>query len=169
MTKRRSETGFTLLEFIVVVTMIGVLAASSLSYYADIVRDTRISGVQFLSSRFAAAVAGVHVKWIVDGQPKSVELDGFQLQLNDSGWPIAETSRRAGGKNVCRQLWDSLLQNPSQLPDVIPADSKGVQYWAPKPSNDICRYNLITRDSREFYFEYFMRNGQVRSVTDYLE
>ncbi len=169
MSSARSEVGFTLLEFIVVVTMIGVLAASALGYYTDIVRDARISGVQFLSSRFAAAVAGVHVKWIVDGQPQIIELDGFQLRVNDQGWPVAETSRRSGDKNVCRQLWDSLLQNPAKLPDVIPADSKGVQYWAAKPSNRVCRYNLITRDSSEFYFEYSMRNGQVRSVTDYLE
>ncbi len=166
---RRAEAGFTLLELIVVVTMIGILAASALSYYADILRDARISSVQFLSSRFASAVVGVHAKWIVEGQPQSVELDGYRLMVNQGGWPVAELSRGAADKNACRQLWDSLLQNPSQLPDVIPIDSRGVQYWASKPINNVCRYNLITRDSREFYFEYFMRNGQVRSVTDYLE
>lgn len=170
MNRDRLQQGFTLLEFITVIVMIGVLAASALKYYADIVDDARIAGVQFLSGRFAAAVAGVHVKWMVDGRPDQIELDGYQLTLNQRGWPIAEPHLAGkGSANVCRQLWESLLQNPSRLPDVIPTDANGVQYWSPKPENNVCRYNLVTRDSNEYYFEYHMDNGRVRSVIDVLE
>ncbi|MGH1371208.1 MAG: type IV pilin protein [Cellvibrionaceae bacterium] len=170
MIRDRLPQGFTLLEFIMVIVMIGVLSAAALKYYADIVEDARIAGVQFLSGRFSAAVAGIHMKWMIDGRPEHVELDGYLLTVNNKGWPIGELGLSdKGGVNVCRQLWESLLQNPSKLPDVIPVDANGVKYWSAKPKNNVCRYNLITRDSSEYYFEYYMDNGRVRSVTDYLE
>lgn len=170
MSRDKLQQGFTLLEFIAVIVMIGVLSASALKYYADIVDDARIAGVQFLSGRFSAAVAGVHVKWMIDGRPKIIELDGYHLAVNAGGWPIGESRIGAKGTaNICQQLWESLLQNPSRLPDVIPTNSSGVQYWSTKPAKNVCRYNLVTRDSSQYYFEYYMENGRVRSVTDYLE
>jgi prepilin-type N-terminal cleavage/methylation domain-containing protein len=170
MKRDKLQQGFTLLEFIFVIVMIGILSATALKYYADIVDDARVASVQFLSARFAAAVAGIHMKWMIDGQPARIELDGYQLKVNDNGWPVGEPSLKAKGRlNTCQQLWESLLQNPSQLPDVIPRDSRGVQYWSAKPKNKVCRYNLITRDSSQYYFEYHMDNGRVRSVTDYLK
>ncbi len=170
MNRDKLQQGFTLLEFIFVIVMIGILSATALKYYADIVDDARVAGVQFLSARFAASVAGVHVKWMVDGRPESVNLDGYQLTVNGSGWPVSESRLKSKGRlNVCQQLWESLLQNPSALPDVIPSDSRGVRYWSAKPKNNVCRYNLITRDSNQYYFEYYMGNGRVRSVTDYLK
>ncbi len=170
MNQGKFQQGFTLLEFITVIVMIGVLSASALKYYAAIVEDARIAGVQFLSGRFSAAVAGIHVKWMIDGRPDRIELDGYELRVNEGGWPIGESRLgNTGRANVCRQLWESLLQNPSELPDVIPTDSNGVQYWSAKPKKNVCRYNLVTRDSSKYYFEYYMNNGRVRSVIDYLE
>lgn len=170
MSRDRLQQGFTLLEFIVVIVMIGVLSASALKYYTDIVDDARIAGVQFLSARFSSAVASVHVKWMLDGRPNRVDLDGYHLKINDGGWPIGQLGLAGKStENTCQQLWESLLQNPARLPDVIPTDSKGVQYWSAKPINNVCRYNLVTRNSSEYYFEYYMDNGRVRSVTDYLE
>lgn len=170
MKRDKLQQGFTLLEFIFVIVMIGILSAAALKYYADIVDDARVAGVQFLSARFATAVAGIHVKWMVDGRPNVIDLDGYHVQVNDGGWPVSESRIKARGtSNVCQQLWESLLQNPSALPDVMPSDSRGVQYWSPKPKNGVCRYNLITRDSSQYYFEYHMGNGRVRSVTDFLK
>lgn len=170
MISRTSQQGFSLFELITVVVVVGVLAASALHYYGEIIDDARKSGLQFLSNRFAAAVAGVHVQWILEGRPSQVLLDGYVITLNNNGWPTGEkTTAGKAGLNTCQQLWESLLQNPARLPDVIPVDERGVMYWAGAAKAGVCRYSLITKDSENFYFEYIMSNGRVRSVLDHVE
>ena len=161
---RKQHQGFTLIELIFVVVVIGILMATSLKYYVDIMDDARRSGVQFLSGRFAAAVAGVHLQWMIEGRPSVVEFDGSVVEMNSKGWPVG-VRNSAKTMSGCQQLWDSLFQNPSELPDFIPADSDGVQYWSDQPRKNVCRYSLLMKGNNQYYFEYFMSNGKVRSVT----
>jgi len=156
-----NQRGFTLLELVVVSVLIGVLFVSAMSYYFELMQDARKASVAMLASRFAAATSGAHLQWTIAGRPQRIDLDGFQLRMNGYGWPAGEVTGAAQGLNVCRQLWESLLQNPAVIPDIFPSGKGGVSYWVDPPKEGICRYRLITKRAEEYYFEYSLINGKV--------
>lgn len=159
--KKYAQRGFTLLELVVVSALIGVLFVSAMSYYFELMQDARKASLAMLASRFSAATSGAHLQWTIAGRPSLVNLDGFQLRMSGSGWPIGENSGAQQGLNTCRQLWESLLQNPAVIPDTFPEGDGGVNYWVDAPKQNICRYRLITKRAEEYFFEYSLINGKV--------
>jgi len=159
--KQYAQRGFTLLELVVVSVLVGVLFVSAMTYYFELMQDARKASLAMLASRFAAATSGAHLQWTIAGRPQRIDLDGFQLRMNRYGWPEGEVSAAARGLNVCRQLWESLLQNPAVIPDTFPEGKGGVSYWVDAPKQEVCRYRLITKRAEEYYFEYSLINGKV--------
>jgi prepilin-type N-terminal cleavage/methylation domain-containing protein len=159
--RQGAQQGFTLLELVVVSVLIGVLFVSAMSYYFELMQDARKASVGLLASRFTAATSGAHLQWTIAGRPQSINFDGFQLRMNRYGWPIGEVSGEAQGFNICRQLWESLLQNPAVIPDTFPVDKGDVTYWVDAPNQGVCRYRLMTKRAEEYYFEYSLTNGKV--------
>ena len=162
MTRQR---GFTFIELIAVSVIIGVLFVSGMRYYGELMADARKAGLAMLANRFAAASAGAHLKWTIDGRPNWIILDGYQLRMNRYGWPVGEALGAKQGLNTCRQLWESLLQNPVLIADAFPQGEAGINYWVDKPQEGICRYRLISQ-KEEYYFEYHLLNGKVRASTE---
>jgi len=156
-----AQRGFTLLELVVVSVLIGVLFVSAMGYYFELMRDARKASLAMLASRFAVATSGAHLQWTINRRPQQIDLDGFQLRMNRYGWPVGEVGGAAQGFNVCRQLWESLLQNPAVIPDTFPKGKGGVTYWVDAPEQEVCRYRLITKRAEEYYFEYSLINGKV--------
>ena len=158
----KKQGGFTLLELIVVVVVIGVLMATSLKYYGEIVDDARKAGLQMLSSRFSAAVSNIHLKWVLEKHPDVIHAESAQLIMNRNGWPVAEvTLNKQKNLNSCQQLWQSLFQNPAQLPDIFPGDGQGIHYWAELRDGKLCRYHLVSGESKAFFFDYHLNTGKV--------
>ncbi len=132
-----------------------------MTYYFELIQDARKASLAMLASRFSAATSGAHLQWTIAGRPKQIELDGYQLRMNSYGWPEGEARGADQGLNVCRQLWESLLQNPAVIPEAFPVGKGGVTYWVDAPEGGICRYRLITKRAKEYYFEYSLLNGKV--------
>lgn len=164
MRRIKQQAGFTLFELIVVVVVIGLLMAASLKTYRDVLDDARSAGVEYLAGQFASLVAVIHLKWVVEGRPAVVEIEDATILMNSKGWPVgAQSLTEAEGLNSCQQLWQGLLKNAPLLPDAFPRDSRGVQYWAGRPTEGKCRYNLVTQSSEAYFFEYQAYNGVVKS------
>ncbi len=63
----RHQRGFTLIELVVVIVILGILAATALPRFVNLQTEARVSSVNGFSGGLRAAVAVIQSKWIVVG------------------------------------------------------------------------------------------------------
>jgi MSHA pilin protein MshA len=80
----RKEKGFTLIELVMVIVILGILAAFALPRFADLGGDARESTIQGAAGAIKSASAIVHSKALAEGEngDATVELEGENIDVN---------------------------------------------------------------------------------------
>ncbi len=183
--KKLRTKGFTLVELVAVITVIGVLSAAGAVYYGRTVEEARRTGVEVLANRFTAAIALVRGQWIVESTmqlegkvPKTfrVDIDNIAIFLNEFGWPASTdgVSPKSNDQTAeeCYQLWQAVMQNPTRATvegrvqenaqALNDPDAKGRQrYHISQQGGNKCRFELVSSVDDSHYFEYDLLNGRV--------
>jgi MSHA pilin protein MshA len=68
-TNRAAQSGFTLIELIVVIVILGILAATALPKFTDTSTDARIAKMKAAVGAVQSASAMVHGSWLAAGSP----------------------------------------------------------------------------------------------------
>ncbi len=116
MSKRRYHQfeGFTMIELVMVIVIIGILAAAALPRFANLTGQAQIAANQGVAGALRSAVGIAHAAWIAAGATTSassnITLDGTTVSVNTNGWPDNAAAYTASGAN-CLAIFNAVLAN----------------------------------------------------------
>jgi MSHA pilin protein MshA len=88
--KERIQGGFTLIELVVVVTILAILAAFAIPRFASLEGQARLASTQALAGSIRSGASLAHALWLAEGDPSStsVTMDGQPITMT-FGYPDA--------------------------------------------------------------------------------
>jgi len=87
-----SQRGFTLIELVVVIVILGILAAFAVPRFMGLETQARISTVRALEGSLRSGAAMAHGLWLASGSPATITVDGNVITMTN-GYPNAATSQ----------------------------------------------------------------------------
>jgi MSHA pilin protein MshA len=90
MRTRAAQTGFTLIELVVVITILGILAAFAVPRFASLEVEARMAATQALAGSVRSSAALSHALWLATGQSSPVSMEGQNIVMVN-GYPDLAT------------------------------------------------------------------------------
>ena len=169
----KQQTGFSLIELVIVIVVLGILAVTALPRFLDVTEEAKNASVEGVSGGFATGVLLVRAQWEAKGRSKeggvnTILYDGYRFYLTtptdtevesgliSPGYPIdtgasGTVDVTPGGltSQRCLYIWNGLLQNPPKaVADFNQVANAGndIKFYVAVEVNgndSLCRYYLV--------------------------
>ena len=164
---RRTASGFTIIELVVVIILLGILAATALPRFMNVDTQAHAAVVDGVHGGLQTGVSLYHAQWVAEAEPAAnTQIAEFNnLRTNANGFPYGTANRAATGSNVTNSA------------DCAAIFTGGLQAGAPSVSSVAAAANVIG-SATDFTavvngvncgFYYTAENNTVGSVVQLLQ
>lgn len=166
----KKAQGFTLIELVVVIVILGILAATALPKFINLTDDALQAKVSANAGALRSGVNLANLKWRAIGSPNAfsqrdnIQLYGSdasgQIDINPQGFPAqsyagSDVVISTDNDDDCLSLWQSLIENGDSNAAVDDSADFTVNY----EGSGTCSYKLTEKVL--FGFTYDSETGQV--------
>ncbi len=88
--RNHTQGGFTLIELVVVIVLLGILAAFAVPRFISLEVKTRAAATEGMSGNLRSVAALSHGLWLAKGSPATVTMEGNVITMTN-GYPSAAT------------------------------------------------------------------------------
>jgi len=114
---KKQEAGFTIIELVVVIILLGIMAATALPRFMDVTDEAHTSVVSGVQGGLLSGMALYRAQWIAQGEPAAdtAITEYGSLRVNASGYPYGTADNSAGTRTVtnvadCVAVFQNVLQ-----------------------------------------------------------
>ncbi|MDH5572234.1 MAG: type II secretion system GspH family protein [Gammaproteobacteria bacterium] len=165
--RNSSQTGFTLIELVVVILILGILAATALPRFLNVNAQAHVAAVGGAGGAFGAGVALARAAWIAAGNTGAatnlVSFGDGTVDTNAEGWPIGTTDAAVAvnSEAICVVIWNAVMQNPP-VAGIATAALITDDYWATNDAaTETCVYTYKGDGSDNMSITYVSGTGTV--------
>jgi len=145
----RTKSGFTLIELVLVIAILGILGAVAIPKFIDISEDAHDASAKATYGGFSSAINIMHAAWGARGSSP--------VTVNAAGWPIG-----SGGPPMtnpsCAVVWTDVLTSAPPVNHGFVVNADG---WGSLGFGNFCYYIYQPDNSPWRYIRYNVSNGLV--------
>jgi len=115
---RNPQAGFTIVELIVVILVLGILAATALPKFMDTSTQAHRAAVAGTAGALGTGVMLAKAQWLANGavasQDNVASFGNGDVDVSAIGWPTGTAGNNATAMSaaLCVEIWNGVIQNP---------------------------------------------------------